>query len=166
MGSHSLLEGIFPTQGLSPGLLYCRQIFYCLSHQGSYSIYYCIIYFLSECRLSVDCELKYFYCPVCNRPSHSEQHSLTAGGCLGPQGQSITRMSKYIRFPASSLLSTISKPLPPPPPTPSPLFPIPFLFWFSPLSVLGAKGEPVFYVLQDIFNRGHCPNTSPNPKTS
>ena len=28
MGSHSLLQGIFPTQGLNPGLLHCRQILY------------------------------------------------------------------------------------------------------------------------------------------
>ena len=34
MGCHSLLQ-IFPTQGLNPGLLYCRQIFYRLSHQES-----------------------------------------------------------------------------------------------------------------------------------
>ena len=35
MGFHVLLQGIFPTQGLNPGLTYCRQILYCLSHQGS-----------------------------------------------------------------------------------------------------------------------------------
>ena len=35
MGSLSLLQGIFLTQGLNPGLLYCRQILYHLSHQGS-----------------------------------------------------------------------------------------------------------------------------------
>ena len=35
VGSHSLLQGIFPTQGWNPGLLHCRQILYCLSHQGS-----------------------------------------------------------------------------------------------------------------------------------
>ena len=35
VGSHSLLQGIFPTQGLNPGLLHCRQILYQLSHQGS-----------------------------------------------------------------------------------------------------------------------------------
>ena len=35
MGSHSLLQGIFTTQELNPGLLHCRQILYCLSHQGS-----------------------------------------------------------------------------------------------------------------------------------
>ena len=35
VGSLSLLPEIFPTQILNPGLLYCRQILYCLSHQGS-----------------------------------------------------------------------------------------------------------------------------------
>ena len=29
-------RGIFPTQGLNPGLLHCRQIFYQLSHKGSH----------------------------------------------------------------------------------------------------------------------------------
>ena len=33
MGSHSILQGIFPTQGLNPGLLHCRQILYHLSLQ-------------------------------------------------------------------------------------------------------------------------------------
>ena len=33
--SNSLLQGIFPIQGLNPGLLQCRQILYHLSHQGS-----------------------------------------------------------------------------------------------------------------------------------
>ena len=32
---HVLLQGIFPSQGLNPGLLHCRQILYHLSHQGS-----------------------------------------------------------------------------------------------------------------------------------
>ena len=34
VGSHSLLQGIFLTQGLNPGLSHCRQILYSLSHQG------------------------------------------------------------------------------------------------------------------------------------
>ena len=29
------LQGIFPTQGSNPGLLHCRQILHCLSHQGN-----------------------------------------------------------------------------------------------------------------------------------
>ena len=35
VGSLSLLQGIFPTQGLNPSLLHCRQMLYHLSHQGS-----------------------------------------------------------------------------------------------------------------------------------
>ena len=35
VGSHSLLQRLFPTQGLNLGLSHCRQILYCLSHQGS-----------------------------------------------------------------------------------------------------------------------------------
>ena len=35
VGCHFLLQGIFPTQGLNPCLLCCRQICYHLSHQGS-----------------------------------------------------------------------------------------------------------------------------------
>ena len=35
LGSPSLLQGIFPSQGPIPGLLYCRWIHYQLSHQGS-----------------------------------------------------------------------------------------------------------------------------------
>ena len=35
VGTHALLQGIFLTQGLNPGLLRCRQILYHLSHQGS-----------------------------------------------------------------------------------------------------------------------------------
>ena len=39
MGSHSLLQGIFPTQESNPGLPNRRQILYELSHQGSLSVY-------------------------------------------------------------------------------------------------------------------------------
>ena len=35
VGSCSLLQGIFPTQGLNSGLMHCRQILYQLSHKGS-----------------------------------------------------------------------------------------------------------------------------------
>ena len=35
MDSHSLLQGIFLTQGSNQGLLYCKQILYCLSPQDS-----------------------------------------------------------------------------------------------------------------------------------
>ena len=35
VGSLSVLQGIFPTQGLNPGLLHCRSILYQMSHKGS-----------------------------------------------------------------------------------------------------------------------------------
>ena len=34
VGCHALLQGIFPTQGLNPGLPYCRWTLYHLSNQG------------------------------------------------------------------------------------------------------------------------------------
>ena len=34
MGCHFLLQGIFPTQGSNLGFQHCRQMVYCLSHQG------------------------------------------------------------------------------------------------------------------------------------
>ena len=37
-------SGIFPTQGSNPGLLYCGQILYCLSHQGSPRILEWVVY--------------------------------------------------------------------------------------------------------------------------
>ena len=38
VGCHCLLQGIFPTQGLNPGLLHCRQILYHLSYRRRLSI--------------------------------------------------------------------------------------------------------------------------------
>ena len=35
VGSLALLQGIFPTQRLNPGLLHCRQILYQLSYEGN-----------------------------------------------------------------------------------------------------------------------------------
>ena len=35
VGCHALLQGIFPIQGLNPGLPHCRWILYRLSHKGS-----------------------------------------------------------------------------------------------------------------------------------
>ena len=34
VGRHSLLQGIFSTQGWNPGLPHCRQVLYHLNHQG------------------------------------------------------------------------------------------------------------------------------------
>ena len=40
---HFLLQGIFPTQGLNPGLLHCRQILYWLSYTGSPGLFKLVI---------------------------------------------------------------------------------------------------------------------------
>ena len=39
VGCHFLLQGIFLTQGLNPGLPHCRQTLYRLSHEGKYKFY-------------------------------------------------------------------------------------------------------------------------------
>ena len=44
VGSHFLLQGIFLTKGLDPGLLHCRWILYQLNHQGSPRILEWVIY--------------------------------------------------------------------------------------------------------------------------
>ena len=38
VGSYSLLQGIFLTQGSNPGLLYCRRVLYHVSHPGKPTI--------------------------------------------------------------------------------------------------------------------------------
>ena len=48
MGSLSLFQGIFPTQGLKPGLPHCRQILYQLSHQGNPRILEWVAYLFSS----------------------------------------------------------------------------------------------------------------------
>ena len=48
VGSLSLLQGIFPTQGLNPSLSHCKQILYQLSHKGSPRILEWIAYPVSS----------------------------------------------------------------------------------------------------------------------
>ena len=48
VGCHALLQGIFPTQGLNPGPLHCRQILYHMSHQGSLRILEWVDYHFSR----------------------------------------------------------------------------------------------------------------------
>ena len=50
VGSLSLLQGIFPTQGLNPDLPHCRQIFfYQLSHKGREEFLLCHFYMILCC---------------------------------------------------------------------------------------------------------------------
>ena len=43
VGCHALLQGVFPTQELNPGLLHCRWILYCLNHQGLCYFQFCTV---------------------------------------------------------------------------------------------------------------------------
>ena len=52
MGSHSLLQRIFLTQGLKLGLSHCRQVLYYLSHQGS--LIRISIYLIDVCYVELD----------------------------------------------------------------------------------------------------------------
>ena len=62
VGSCSLLQGIFPTQGLNPGLPHCRQIFYQLSHQES-EILRALLICIKLCeKLAVQKYISYGFC--------------------------------------------------------------------------------------------------------
>ena len=95
-------RGIFPTQGLNPGLLYCRQILYQLSHQGSPRILQWIAYlFSSESsqprnQTGVSCIAGRFFTslprpfsgcpslPAWPRPLAAQKHPGDVAACLAP----------------------------------------------------------------------------------
>ena len=65
VGCHSLLQGIFPTQGSNLGLLHCRQIIYCLSPRKAQMCVYLHIKLASHnikvnSKIHVD-NLKFFF---------------------------------------------------------------------------------------------------------
>jgi len=48
VGSLSLLQGVFPIQGLNPGLPHCKRILYWLSHQGDPRLLEWVAYLFSK----------------------------------------------------------------------------------------------------------------------
>ena len=48
VGCYAFFQGNFLIQGLNPGLLHCKQILYCLSHQGSPRILEWVAYHFSR----------------------------------------------------------------------------------------------------------------------
>ena len=58
VGSLSVLQGIFPTQGKNPGLLHCRWILYQLSHKGSPLHHTVIWYFYTICLVDM-CDMSH-----------------------------------------------------------------------------------------------------------
>ena len=81
-GSLSLLQGIFPTQGLNPGLPHCRQILYQLSHQGSPRILEWVAYPFSSRssqprnQTRVSCIAGWFFTNWAIREAHRFSYSL------------------------------------------------------------------------------------------
>ena len=61
VGSHSLLQGIFLTQGQNPDLLHCGQILYHLSYQGSPEVYRQVCVYISV-YIGVDMEVRAQIC--------------------------------------------------------------------------------------------------------
>ena len=61
VGSLSLLQGNFPTQGSNPGLLHCRQILYHLSHKGSPIIPMLVHLIFSQSSLRLSCFFLFFH---------------------------------------------------------------------------------------------------------
>ena len=68
VGCHSLLQGIFPTQGQNAGLLHCRQILYRLSHKenplvfpSSIQLKVCCLYLKEQHRCFSAFLLPFFY---------------------------------------------------------------------------------------------------------
>ena len=80
VGSCSLLQGIFPTQGSNPGLLHCKQILYPLRHQGSPRILEWVAYPFSSRssqprnRTGVSCIADGFFTSWTTRETHIETH--------------------------------------------------------------------------------------------
>ena len=79
---HSLLHGIVTTEGSNLGLLYCRQILYHLSHQGS-PIHFSYLYERREvCILELEtnsCMLSHFNCAQLTQWTVACQASLSMG---------------------------------------------------------------------------------------
>ena len=73
VGSHSLLQEIFPTQGSNLGLLHYRQILYHLSHQGSWHLPLIISHVSPAITLS---EYKIFYIPSYLNMNLSKERSM------------------------------------------------------------------------------------------
>ena len=77
VGSLSLLQGIFPTQGSNLGLLHCRQILYQLSHKGNSRILEWVAYPFSSRssrprnRTGVSCIAGGFFTNWATREAHN-----------------------------------------------------------------------------------------------
>ena len=95
VGCHALLQGIFPTQRLNPGLLHCKQILSCLSHQQSPWILEWVAYPFSRGssqprnQTRVSCIAGRFFTKWVTRKTHI--HIYISGHAAQFAGSSLTR---------------------------------------------------------------------------
>ena len=76
VGSLSLLQGIFPTQGSNPGLQHCRRILYQLSHKGCPRTLKWVAYPFSS---------------ISSQPRSGTGFSCIAGGFFTDWGQTVSK---------------------------------------------------------------------------
>ena len=69
VGSVCLIQGIFPTQGLNPGLLHCRQILYQLSYERSPHVYLSTLCLFKTLCVCIQCssQLESFFSMIQSR---------------------------------------------------------------------------------------------------
>ena len=110
VGSHSLLQGTFLTQGLNPSLLHCRGILYSLSHQP-----------FPNCTFFLSPDGKVLLCPFqhsSTQPSASDCHAWFCGASvlIGQGPHPPAPLSPWLLpfsfSPSPPLLSFPSPPLP------------------------------------------------------
>ena len=106
VGSRSLLQVIFPSQGLNPGLPHCRQILYQLSHQGSPSCRKAWPSFLRSASLLKGCVsgwagtlVEGFWQDVCWSHWHFRENWGGAGQCGLKMGEEVAGRVASLRAP-------------------------------------------------------------------
>ena len=98
VGSHALLQGIFPTQGSTPGLLHCRRILYQLSYKG------CMYFEINKAVFSV-CSVAQL-CPALCNPTDCSLPDSSVHGILQ------ARILEWVAFlPPGDLPNVGSKPV-------------------------------------------------------
>ena len=96
VGSHSLLQGFFPSQGSNPGLLYCRRILYQLScHHFLHNKW--IIMFCYKTPKTIATCLADSWAPQCHcEPRFHLQ--VPASSCWGPESNSYPYGSQVFKM--------------------------------------------------------------------
>ena len=117
VGSHSLFQGIFLTHWLNPGILHCRQIPNCLSHQDINDISMYVIYSATKevgravpessdfTWVSLICSLLFRQClansPVCFAMSSEmckQSHAIWVGWTRDSPGGSLSEAVGFVRL--------------------------------------------------------------------